>query len=114
MSFLYDDYKRRGIEIQVEIYIFEDFKKVVITKSVQFCGQISGLYLIAYLIEMLKYCDKHKVKSLVKIQASQRKKEWYEEANANKETKWIFGLDGLLKIVTNIGRFIKTANTYLK
>ena len=93
------DYKRRGMKYPGRDMPFEDFKKVAdYFKSVQFCGQISDPIFNPYLIEMLEYCDKHKVKSLVNTAASQRKREWYERAfNANKETKWIFGVDGLPK-----------------
>ena len=93
------DYKRKNMKILGRDMPLKDFYKIAsYFKRVQFCGQISDPIFHPNFIKMLKYCYDNDIKCLVNNAASQRKKEWYIRAfEANKNAKWIFGIDGLPK-----------------
>lgn len=92
-------YRKRDMKVPGQDMPLEDFYKVAdYFKSVQFCGQISDPIFNPKFIEMLEYCNKNNIDSIVNTAASQKPKSWYEKAfSVNKKTLWIFGLDGLPK-----------------
>lgn len=64
--------------------------------SVSFCGTWSDPIFNPHFIEILKMCKEKNITCDVSNAASQKSKEWFIEAfEANKDAKWIFGIDGL-------------------
>ena len=63
---------------------------------IHLCGQISDPIFNPHFIEFLSICQVKNKKCTIHTAASQKPISWYEKAfNANKDTRWIFGLDGL-------------------
>ena len=75
----------------------EQFTKIAnYFRYIHFCGQISDPIFNPHFIEFLSICQVKNKKCAVHTAASQKPISWYEKAfNANKDTRWIFGLDGL-------------------
>ena len=75
----------------------EQFTKIAnYFRYIHFCGQISDPIFNPHFIEFLSICRVKNKKCAVHTAASQKPISWYEKAfNANKDTRWIFGLDGL-------------------
>lgn len=75
----------------------ENFLKLVdYFKSIDFCGQISDPIFNPWLIDFLRICNERNKPVSIHTAASQKSMAWYNKAfDANKNTKWIFGVDGL-------------------
>ena len=75
----------------------ENFLKLVdYFKSIDFCGQISDPIFNPWLIDFLEICNERNKPVSIHTSASQKSMAWYSKAfDANKNTKWIFGVDGL-------------------
>ena len=75
----------------------EQFTKIVnYFRFIHFCGQISDPIFNPNFIEFLSICQTKNKKCAVHTAASHRPISWYEKAfDANKDARWIFGLDGL-------------------
>ena len=75
----------------------EQFTKIVnYFRYIHFCGQISDAIFNPHFIEFLSLCQEKNKKCSVHTAASHRPISWYKKAfNANKDTRWIFGVDGL-------------------
>ena len=78
---------------------FEDFVKIAdYFERILFCGNISDPVFNPNFIRMLELCDQKNIQVQIHTSASHQPKEWYIKAfEANKNAKWIFGLDGLPK-----------------
>ena len=92
--------RRMNIKIPGDDIPFDDFLKLTkyFKKGVNFCGQLSDPIFHPNFIDMLKYCYENNVWVKVSTAASHKKSSWYKEAFlANKNAKWVFGIDGLPK-----------------
>ena len=75
----------------------EQFRKIVnYFRYIHFCGQISDPIFNPNLITFLSMCKDANKRATMHTAASQRPMSWYNKAfKTNKDTRWIFGLDGL-------------------
>tara|TARA_B100000029_G_scaffold153676_1_gene148908 strand:- start:3269 stop:3955 length:687 start_codon:yes stop_codon:yes gene_type:complete len=95
--------QRRGItkygaKVPGENMPWEDFLKIAeyFKGGLTFCGQISDPIFHPKMIEMLKHCYNNNIPVEMHTAASHKSKNWYENAfDANRDTKWFFGIDGL-------------------
>ena len=61
-----------------------------------FCGQLSDAVHHPQFIEILEYCNKKNIGVEIHNASSTKSKEWYIKAfKANKNARWVFGIDGL-------------------
>lgn len=89
----------QGLKIPGQDMTLAQFDKVsnfFIGRQIAFCGTWSDPVFNPNFIDMLKICKSKGVKTEVSTAASHKSIEWYETAfNANLDTRWIFGIDGL-------------------
>jgi MoaA/NifB/PqqE/SkfB family radical SAM enzyme len=92
--------RKRNKRIPGQDISFDDLLKLTkyFKRGVNFCGQMSDPIFHPDFIDMLKYCYKNNIGVRIATAASHKKSSWYKEAFlANKNAKWVFGIDGLPK-----------------
>lgn len=93
-------YRLNGEKVPGELLTIEKFKKTIkyFNEFVEFCGQISDPVMNPNLPVFLAILKEKNIPSKVSTAASYRSIDWYINAfNANPNTEWVFGLDGLPK-----------------
>jgi MoaA/NifB/PqqE/SkfB family radical SAM enzyme len=90
-------FKEDNVPIPGHTMTHDEFEKITnYFHHIIFCGQLSDPVLHPHFINFLKILNTKKKQCGIRTAVSHRPISWYEKAfEANKQTYWIFGLDGL-------------------